>query len=63
MRELLVIGGEGNMSGMCADRHPDDMTGLITALDDSSQYKQIVFHFTRSFLQPPEDPKQLIPLL
>jgi hypothetical protein len=63
MRELLVIGGKGNMSGMCADSFPDDMLGLIRALDDSSQYKQVVIYPAGNFLHPPDDPEILLPLL
>jgi len=48
---------------MCADRHKDDMEGLIRALDDSSQYQQIIFHFTDQFLMPPDDPEILLPHL
>jgi hypothetical protein len=42
MRTLLVIGGEGNMTGMGADRFPDDMTGLLQGLRDCAQYNQLL---------------------
>jgi hypothetical protein len=61
MRNLLVIGGEGNMSGMCADRAPDDMEGLLSSLTDTSNYDKIVFCFTDQLLQPPDNPEVLLP--
>ena len=62
MRRLLVIGGEGNMSGMSADTSPDDMLGLIKALKDDPHHDFILFHFTDRFFMPPEDPEAIIPL-
>jgi excisionase family DNA binding protein len=62
MRTLLVIGGEGNMTGMMADRISDDMAGLLTGLKDTRQYRQIVLMPSSRFLQPPEDPLSLLPL-
>jgi hypothetical protein len=62
MRKLLVIGGEGNMSGMSADTFPDDMLGLIKALKDDPAHDFILFHFTERFFMPPEDPEAIIPL-
>ena len=51
------------MTGMCADRYPDNMKGLIEGLNDCSQYKQIVLYPSKQFLLPPENPDDLIPLL
>lgn len=62
MRTLLVIGGEGNMTGMMADRYPDDMKGLLQGLRDCAQYKQIILYPTKNFLLPPENHDELIPL-
>jgi len=62
MRTLLVVGGEGNMTGMMADRYPDNMTGLLQALRNCAQYKQIIFFFSEYFLLPPENPEDLLPL-
>jgi excisionase family DNA binding protein len=62
MRELLVIGGDGNMSGMMADRFPDDMKGLLQGLHDCAQYKQIIFFPSERFLLPPENLEELLPL-
>ncbi len=63
MRTLLVIGGEGLMTGMCANRYPDNMKGLLEGLCDCSRYKQIILYPSQQFLLPPEHPKELIPLL
>jgi len=62
MRTLLVIGGEGNMTGMMADRHPDDMKGMLQGLRDCAQYKQIILHPSENFLLPPDDLNELLPL-
>jgi len=62
MRELLVIGGEGNMTGMMADRYPDDMKGLFQGLQNCAQYKQIIFFLSERFLLPPENLEELLPL-
>jgi len=48
---------------MSADVFPDDMEGLIRALDDSSQYQQIILYFNDQFLLPPDDPEILLPHL
>ena len=63
MRELLVVGGEGNMSGMCADRIPDDMKGLLSGLNNTSQYQKIIFVFSHNFLQPSKNPEELLPYM
>ncbi len=63
MRKLLVVGGNGNMSGMCADHATDDMAGLLSALTDTSSYEQIVFCFSDQLLQPPDDPEVLLPYI
>jgi excisionase family DNA binding protein len=62
MRTLLVIGGEGNMSGMMADRYPDDMKGLLEGLRNCAQYKQIILYPSERFLLPPDDFEELLPL-
>jgi excisionase family DNA binding protein len=51
------------MTGMCADRCPDNMKGLLEGLYDCSRYKQIILYPSQQFLLPPEHPKELIPLL
>jgi excisionase family DNA binding protein len=63
MRKLLVIGGEGNMTGMRADHRTDDMEGLLQGLSNTRQYRQIVFYFTKQFLQPPADSEVLLPFV
>jgi len=62
MRTLLVIGGEGNMTGMGADRFPDDMKGLLQGLRDCAQYNQIILYPSQQFLAPPEKLEELLPL-
>lgn len=62
MRELLVIGGEGKMTGMMADRYPDDMKGLLQGLRNCAQYKQIIFSPSERFLSPPANLEELLPL-
>lgn len=62
MRELLVIGGEGNMAGLMADRYPDDMKGLLYGLRNCAQYKQIILFPSEHFLLPPDNMEELLPL-
>jgi len=62
MRTLLVVGGEGQMTGMQADRYPDNMKGLLQGLRDCSKYKQIILYPSKQFLLPPENLEDLIPL-
>lgn len=51
------------MTGMCADRSPDNMKGLLEGLCDCSRYKQIILYPSKQFLLPPENPDDLIPLM
>lgn len=50
------------MSGMMADRHADDMKGLLKGLRKCSQYKQIILYPTERFMLPPENLEELLPL-
>ncbi len=51
------------MTGMCADRSPDNMKGLLEGLCDYSRYKQIILYPSKQFLLPPENLDDLIPLM
>jgi len=62
LRTLLVIGGEGRMTGMSADHYPDDMKGLLLGLRNCAPYRQIVLYPTERFLLPPDDLEELVPL-
>lgn len=50
------------MTGMMADRHSDDMKGLLQGLRNCFQYKQIIFFPSKRFLLPPDDLQELLPL-
>ncbi len=50
------------MTGMMADRHPDDMKGVLQGLRNCAQYKQIIFFPSKRFLLPPDDLNELLPL-
>lgn len=51
------------MTGMCADRYPDNMKGMLEGLRDCSKYKQIILYPSKQFLLPPENLDDLIPLM
>ena len=50
------------MTGMGADRFPDDMKGLLQGLRDCAQYNQIILYPSQQFLAPPEKLEELLPL-
>ncbi len=50
------------MTGMGADRFPDDMKGLLQGLRDCAQYNQLLLYPSERFLLPPENLEELLPL-
>jgi excisionase family DNA binding protein len=62
MRDLLIIGGEARMTGLCADRIADDLEGLLSGLKNTEQYSRIILMPTQRFLQAPGDHTRLLEL-